>query len=449
MNITLVRTGVGGISNAARAALGGLLLVILLLKSTPAQYLEATIPVGHLPADVLWNPTSNKVYVANTESYDVTIIDGATNAVIGTVPVPANSYLADLCWNSVENKVYCTSTDPDWLNVIDGAGDSLLHRVRMRGGPTYMAYNATMNKLYVTCFDDYMVRVYDGAADTLVAEVWLGDLNFPHTLFWHPVSNRVFCTTWGNADSVMVVDCALEQVVERREYGQQPFTMCWNPVNGLVYMQSRYAIYALTPTGDSVVATLDGWARDLCTVPFPNKLYASGRHPGLDVIDCDTHTVIDSVAAASGVLVCDTVRGKVYMAGDNWRCVSVIDARADTLLLSIPLLPGAPRSIAWNSTNGRVYVADDGADVVYVIRDSSTGIAEPEARAIHAAQRAPTLCRGRLWLNGGGSVSLLDLTGRQVTVLKSGDNDLSRLRSGVYFVRHENGSHAVKVILQN
>jgi len=45
------------------------------------QYVETTILVGALPADVLWNPTSSKVYVANGQSHTVTIINGATNQV--------------------------------------------------------------------------------------------------------------------------------------------------------------------------------------------------------------------------------------------------------------------------------------------------------------------------------------------------------------------------------
>jgi len=424
----------------------GLLAACLAAGVARAQYWETTIPVGHLPAAVLWNPTSNRVYVANTESYDVTIIDGATNAVIGTLPVPNNSYLACLCWNSVENKVYCTSTDPDWLNVIDGAGDTLLHRVRMRGSPTYMAYNAQMSKLYVNCRDDRMVRVYDGTADTLVAEVWLGESNIPYTMLWHPVSNRVFCTTSGNADSVMVIDCEIDVVAERVYVGGFPYAMCWNPTNNMVYIACNSGIAVLPAAGDSVMLTLPADAADMCFAPYPNKIYAvtTGR---TYVIDCDSQTVIESLPYPAYVTVCDTVHGKVYGAARP--SVPVFDARTDSLLLTIPLSAGEPRSIAWNSTNGRVYIADDGGDVVYVIRDTSVAVAEPVAGITLPGRRVTTMCRGRLRLDGSCPASLLDLTGRQVALLKPGDNDLRSLRAGVYFVRHEDGAYANKVILQD
>jgi len=59
------------------------------------------------------------------------------------------------------------------------------------------------------------------------------------------------------------------------------------------------------------------------------------------------------------------------------------------------------------------------------------------------------LCLGRLQLSGSGPASLLDLTGRRVAGLKLGSNDVHGLRSGVYFIKPDNGSPARKAIIQN
>jgi YVTN family beta-propeller protein len=219
-----------------------------------AQFLETEIPVGDTPTDVLWNPTSNKVYTANSQSGSVTVIDGASNQVLATLAVAESPYA--LCWNSVNNKVYATCADPDWLYVIDGAGDTLLRRVRMRGYPTRMAYNARMNKLYVICYDDQMVRVYDGSADTLVAEVWLGPSGWaPCQILWHPVSNRVFCSLY-SVDSLKVIECTTDRVVSQLRPGHLPYALCWNPVNNLVYVAAYDTTCALSQGGDSIVATM-------------------------------------------------------------------------------------------------------------------------------------------------------------------------------------------------
>jgi len=352
-----------------------ILLGCLLVQAGRGQFLESVIPVGDTPLDVIWNSTSNKVYTSNSQSGSVTVIDGATNEVIRTVAVA--EYPVSLCWNSLNNKVYVTCGDPDWLYVIDGVGDTVINRVRMRGWPCTMAYNSTMNKLYVLCSDDRIVRVYDGAGDTLLAEVWFGDLNVPNALLWHPVSNRVFCATAGDAevDTVFVLDCTTDDIAERLPVGDQPCAMCWNPVNNLLYVDANGGIRVLTATGDSVVAIVAADACDMCFAPYPNKIYAvtSGR---TYVIDCDSQAVSESLPYGGFAAVSDTMHGRVYGSIYYTNSLYVFDARTDTLIRAIPL-GQYPDRMCWNRANSRVYITDAMDDAVYVVRDTTTGITEP------------------------------------------------------------------------
>jgi DNA-binding beta-propeller fold protein YncE len=284
-----------------------------------------------------------------------------------------------------------------------------------------MAFNATMNKLYVLCYDDQMVRVFDGAADTMVAEVWLGSV--PGTLLWHPVTNRVLCSLHGT-DSVLTIDCAVDEVVERLKVGDQPYAMCWNPVNDLVYLTSRHAAFALTAEGDSVVAEIPGWAVGVGAAPFPNKVYVAGLG-GIRVIDCYTHTVVESLSVSAGCLVCDIVKAKVYATGNP---APVIDARADTLITAIPMGRSSD-AICWNRTNSRVYIADAMDDAVYVIRDTTTGVAEPAVAVVNRATliraspspftRTVTIECG-VRLAPGAGICVFSQDGRQVKKLVPG-----------------------------
>jgi len=63
------------------------LLCFLLPALLFSQWLETTIQVGDGPCALVWNSTNNKVYCANSGSDSVTVIDGATNQVITTIPV--------------------------------------------------------------------------------------------------------------------------------------------------------------------------------------------------------------------------------------------------------------------------------------------------------------------------------------------------------------------------
>jgi len=421
----------------------------LLAAVGTAQYLEAVIPVGNEPMDVLWNPASNKVYTANFEDGTVSVISGTTNQVIATIRVANGATF--LCYNSVENKVYCTSNDPDWLNVIDGAGDTLIRKVRMRGIPLRMAYNRLMNKLYVVCCDDNAIRVYDGSADTLVAVVPFG-INWPMTLLWHPLSNRVFVTTYcdATADTVFVIDCVTDRVVSRPAAGNVPFALVWNPVNNLVYAGTRWTVYVLSADGDSVVATIPGCGyalHSLCHVPYPNKLYAGDFNgEGVALVDCNTQSVYDTIYGVGQVydICCDTLHGKVYIAG--MMGVFVFEARTDRLIKSFNI---GRNQLAWNSMNSRVYVTDDLANKVFVLRDTTTGVTEDRSVSVRRPRATATAMRGRFEVRGEGPSVLLDAQGRRVAILSPGRNDVPEMGAGVYFLCEQDGGSGcvTKVIL--
>ncbi len=64
---------------------------LLLQASADAQTVTATIPAGSLPFAVAVNPVTNQIYVANHNSNNVTVIDGATNTVCNTCTVAAGT----------------------------------------------------------------------------------------------------------------------------------------------------------------------------------------------------------------------------------------------------------------------------------------------------------------------------------------------------------------------
>src|SRR5258708_32192580 len=62
--------------------------LFLLAGHTQAQTVTKTVAAGSTPFSVAVNPVTNKVYVANRDSNNVTVIDGATNT---TTTVAAGS----------------------------------------------------------------------------------------------------------------------------------------------------------------------------------------------------------------------------------------------------------------------------------------------------------------------------------------------------------------------
>ena len=97
-----------------------MLIALMLSSAAYGDELTARVPVGANPIAMAVNPVTNKIYVANYESANVTVIDGATNS---TAVVSTGSRPSALAVNPETNKIYVTNsaTDTNSVTVIDGA----------------------------------------------------------------------------------------------------------------------------------------------------------------------------------------------------------------------------------------------------------------------------------------------------------------------------------------
>ena len=90
------------------------------------------VTVGFQPHGIAVNPVTDLIYVTNTASNSVSVIDGKTNRIIDTILI-GNRNLADdfeftshVAVNPKTNKVYVSNIDADTITVIDGKTDRIL-----------------------------------------------------------------------------------------------------------------------------------------------------------------------------------------------------------------------------------------------------------------------------------------------------------------------------------
>ena len=144
-------------------------------------------------------------------------------------------------------------------------------------------------------------------------------------------------------------------------------------------------------------------------------------------------------------LVYDPGHKKVYCSNASARKVDIIDARADTLIKTIPL-GRSPGVLCWNSTNSRVYITDFMDNVVYVLRDTSVGVYEGRAVTKRGGWREATLTRGAFLWSRNETGALLDVSGRKVADVKPGRNDTHALAPGVYTVVTADAACGLRVV---
>ncbi|WP_158560689.1 S-layer homology domain-containing protein [Paenibacillus contaminans] len=280
----------------------------------------ATVAVGSTPYAVAVNPLTNKIYVANVDSDNVTIIDGATNS---TATVPAGTKPFAIAVNPVTNKIYIANIGSNNVTVIDGDTNETI-TIAAGESPFAVAVNSLTNKIYIANVDSDNVTVIDGAS---------------HMTVTVPA-------------------------------GAGPNALAVNPLTGTIYVANFY--------GNNVTA-IDGTTGDTSTIPTgitPNavavneatgKIYvandSSNNVTVIDGLNLSTSTV--STGMAPNALAVHSAANKIYVANYDSHDVTVIDG-VDHMTSTIAVGTN-PIALAFNSGTNKIYVANFNSDDMTII----------------------------------------------------------------------------------
>lgn len=324
--------------------------------STVAPEVIATIPVGMCPTSVGVNPETNRIYVTNYDSGDVSVIDGTTNSVIATIPV--GTYPWGLAVNPITNRIYVSNEDDSSLSVIDGATNSVLSTIALGDRmPEGVAVNPNTNRIYVAA--GLILAVIDGATNSLLASVPLPERPYGSGL-WdvgvNPTTNRVYVAS-NNPGSVFAIDGSTNTLLATVELGRPTaYGLAANPVTNRIYVTSAkevdapgHYVFAIDGATDKVVATIEvaDWPSRVGVNPTTNRIYVS-NYTVLSIIDGGTDALIGSVPASAedGVGV-NPVTNRVYVADCSSNTVTVMEDASELTSTVSPTPPAvATQAIA-------------------------------------------------------------------------------------------------------
>ncbi|MGD0766168.1 MAG: YncE family protein, partial [Dehalococcoidia bacterium] len=156
------------------------------------------------------NPSTNRIYVANYNSNNVSVIDGAGNTVVATVAVVAGGNGPEgVAVNPNTNRIYVANFNSGNVSVIDGTSNTVVATVAVGywwGGDGGVAVNPNTNLIYVTNYGGQgsdNVSVIDGASNTVVATVAVG--TYPVGVAVNPNTNRIYVANLSD-DTVSVIE---------------------------------------------------------------------------------------------------------------------------------------------------------------------------------------------------------------------------------------------------
>ncbi|MCA1565218.1 MAG: hypothetical protein LC803_06215 [Acidobacteria bacterium] len=308
-------------------------------SSTLAQSVNTTIAVGHQPASLDVNTTTNKVYVANVVDRSVSVIDGATNTVTATI-TGVSTHMGDLAVNSVTNKIYVTSAYDGNVNVIDGATNTVSKVVHTGGYTWRISVNPVTNRIYVSDANSSIIFVLDGASDTVIGSVAM-PAGAAYASAVNTATNKIYVVNGSN--SVNVINGATNTIVGTIPVGSSPQKIAVNSATNRIYVAnySSSNVSVINGATDTVITNIStsgnpfGVGIDTTTneIIVPNQSDAVADP--IDIISGASNSVLTTFAGGDqqASVAVNSFSRRAYVANQtNDGTVSVIFLRNNVMI---------------------------------------------------------------------------------------------------------------------
>jgi YVTN family beta-propeller protein len=364
---------------------------------TTSQSASLTIRIGKNPQGVTVNRTGTRVYVADFDSDDVSVIDTANNAIIATVPVQSSPESVAIAPD--DSRLYVTLRRGQEVAVIrvDGCPPHcLLTTIRVGHQPYAVALNPDGTRAYVTDVGDDKVSVIDTVDNTVVATMAAG--HAPAGIVVSPVSNRAYVASEED-NAISVIDTASNTTVATVPVGPLPQGVALNPAGTRLYVGNTGSntVSVINTISNTVVTTVPVQTHPsrIAVDPDGTEVYVTNyAADSISVIDTSVNRSIGTLVAGeapTGIAV-NPSGNLLYVAESNSNAVSVFDIARATVAPSIS--PDAARWPTLVITSGAQvhqhpfvdtlldWLSQQTADLHYLQTDGSDTNLSPDLKEI-------------------------------------------------------------------
>lgn len=352
-----------------------LLAIGMETRGKSAQAFTGAIAVGNSPGGIGFDPGTQHVFVTNSASDTVTMIDavsGTTLKTISVIPTPIQVLIAPKTHRAF------VLDDASNLSLLDTRTGSVLREENFSNlGVCNVTLDETLGRVYVTTgagTDQDTVTVLDARTGKVLQTLVVGP--HPHALAVDPRTHRLFVVRL-LASSIRVFDRRGRIIAPSIPVGHTPQAVAVDSVARRVFIAN---------TTDGTVSIIDADSlRVIRTVKMgiapanivvdehTHRAFVVGEGGGTFVLDSRTGTILRSLvvgmttpgavgAATPNDLVLDQQHGHVFVINNDSDPtsndgISVLDSRTGGLIRHISVGSGSV-AIALDQATGRVFVAN-------------------------------------------------------------------------------------------
>jgi YVTN family beta-propeller protein len=311
------------------------ILAVMPIAAAHGASLSTTIPVASGADNIAVNPETDMVYVSGGGSDTITVINGATNSVVGTIAL--SGYASGIAVDTSTDMIYVANELQASLTVIDGATNTVVDVISLpMTAPAYVAVNANTDTVYVLGHHD-QVAVVNAASDTVTCSLTISNIFNVGWIVVNPVTNTIYVAATANYNGqgmLTVISGATDTVSQQTLFGQNGFYVSVDPTTNQVFTTDGSAIYVFNGSTDTQTGMISVSAFAVSVDPTTDTLYATNDQQGGELYVVNGATFAHSETLVTGSfpfdLAVDAETGTVYVANQNGDTVSVIAGSGST-----------------------------------------------------------------------------------------------------------------------
>jgi YVTN family beta-propeller protein len=269
-----------------------------------------------------------RIYVTNQLDNTASVIDGATHKVVATVRVGVSP--AQMAVSPDRKSVYVANTASNTVSVLNTDNDTVARTIVLppRSKPLDVAANPNGRYLYTADGGSNRVSVIDARANRVVASVRVGTQ--PLSVATAPDGRTVYAANSGSGD-VSVIDAGTNRVVRTVPTGRFPTGVAVTPDGASLYVTDELSGVTVVNAGNWTVAARfpEPSPFGVATSPKGDRAYVTSLGPGrVTAIDTRTNRVSSTVSIGPSGTDPFTVRAAdnaVYVTNQGANTLSIID----------------------------------------------------------------------------------------------------------------------------
>ena len=313
----------------------------------------ARIHVGEIPTAIDINSNTNMIYVANSNSNFISVINGSNNKVFN---INLTESVSKLAINSLQNIIYAVGENAKAILIINGSTNKEMPSIPIGDYPNDIDINEKENLIYttfeVTNFNSPnmetsgFVSVINATINKVIKNIQVG--TSPSAIAVNPITNMIYVanndyskTPYNNTNSIIyAINGTNNKVVSNISVVIEPYDLTINKQTNMVYVINEDA---------NRISVINGKTNKLeDTIVIKGSYSPLGIRPSSIAINPTTNTIYTVNTGSNKINVLNT---STYQEGIN-------SIAAQGSILS---------SVAVNPNTNTVYVTDQGANIVYVL----------------------------------------------------------------------------------